>query len=484
MPIRDTTGASAPFEHSPDFAAWLTPITPGLPDDPDEYGNTLRNVRFENCDRSSLAVQDCHWQNVLGAHCKLSNTTFRNVKLANVALVHLDFDKVTVIDLELFCHFWRNLQVANALLSQNSLVPSSSETYSVAIKAPQISSKTLDKELTLDLLPDCETKRNERGDWTSGRTINALQPREVLGRDLLTPLVDHYHIIDRIMQLVFSGPSIQICEYANGDALSANHAHQQRYTVNDSNSRNKQRSMHTTTYFACQHVEALDAAKPVTSRPPNNQPCCDFTPSFMQVSKACYQLVPKYFFGHTFRFQCSARGVHRFLAAHKRHIHFMTGIELFYHFDAEPGIIETNDEQFHDLLFFIRHNLSFVPNIHVHIGHHFWSKAKWTQGPQAVVGQTTLRDDSQVQPPFLWDVEKIALPADRWANHDDPSTHRVDGTEVQISIEGTMSEEEVVFVEELNQLILKRGTARPLFVRDSSGMERTYTRTRNERICY
>ena len=71
-------------------------------------------------------------------------------------------------------------------------------------------------------------------------------------------------------------------------------------------------------------------------------------------------------------------------------------------------------------------------------------------------------------PVFLGDVAKTAAPAERWQDHNDPTTRRTDGTLVQVSIEHTGEETayektwKVGFVEELNEEILKRGLARPL----------------------
>jgi hypothetical protein len=70
---------------------------------------------------------------------------------------------------------------------------------------------------------------------------------------------------------------------------------------------------------------------------------------------------------------------------------------------------------------------------------------------------------------FPADVEKTAAPAERWQNDDDPTTRRTDGTLVQVSIEHTGNETvdektwKLGFVEQLNEEILKRGLARPLF---------------------
>ena len=63
---------------------------------------------------------------------------------------------------------------------------------------------------------------------------------------------------------------------------------------------------------------------------------------------------------------------------------------------------------------------------------------------------------------------KTAATAERWQDHNDPTTRRTDGTLVQVSIEHTGEETayektwKVGFVEDLNEEILKRGLARPL----------------------
>ena len=298
---------------------------------------------------------------------------------------------------------------------------------------------------------------------TSHAPIHPPEPLIANQLDILSPLMAHKNIIDRIMREIFPGDSIYICEYAKADNVSPHHKLQDQYDVSDrgSPSWNKR----STTYFATQHPKALDIARPGARKPSNNMPSCNFTPALLRVNKLIHGLAQKYLYGKNFRFQCSALGVITFLRVHRKCVHWMTQIEVFYHFKAEPGVIETDGEQWHNMMCKIRHHFC-IPSIHIHIGHHFWAVANWSKGPHAVMRQNDLRDGRipRGQPSFLFNIAKIAAPADRWQDHSRrPYTHCSEGTKVQISIEGTMSEEEVVFVEQLNEEILRLGLARPLF---------------------
>jgi hypothetical protein len=229
---------------------------------------------------------------------------------------------------------------------------------------------------------------------------------------------------------------------------------------------------------------ALDNARPVERRPANGKPFCDFTPALLGANSFFRHLASTYLYGRNFRFQCSARGVQAFLTEVKRYVRYMTEVELFWHFKAEPRVISSNAEEWHDMLCYMRHHVC-IPRIHVHTGHRFWAIARWTEGPQAIIGQRCLRDDGKNFSPFLSDIVKFAAPAERWKYHDNPKTRCTEGTLVQISIEGTMSEEEVEFVEQLNEHVLSVGLSRLLFSPMRMGVNRgrkiPYTRTDGER---
>jgi hypothetical protein len=146
------------------------------------------------------------------------------------------------------------------------------------------------------------------------------------------------------------------------------------------------------------------------------------------------------------------------------HARSITQLDLFYHFRREPGVIETNNQEWHEMMNKVRHHFSCIPHIHIHIGHGFWNKLEWRKGVELVMNERKRR-----HPAFLDDVAKTAAPAERWQDHDDPATLRIEGTKVRVSIEHTGDESvgekmwKEGFVEEVTEEILKRGLARPLF---------------------
>lgn len=103
-----------------------------------------------------------------------------------------------------------------------------------------------------------------------------------------------------------------------------------------------------------------------------------------------------------------------------------------------------------------------------------------------MIEQRTLTNKrcSTVKPSFLFDVGKLAAPADRWQTHDGKSTHRTDGTQVVIRIEDINDDSRTKFVVSLHEELNARQKARLLDVVAASGEKKRYTRTRNERAPY
>jgi hypothetical protein len=298
-------------------------------------------------------------------------------------------------------------------------------------------------------------------------------------RDFLTPLMEHKDVIDRIMRLLIPN-STNICEYATGDTIGLPHLHEQlKYWVSDKKLKAE------TTYFSTQNPEALDLARIVTLRSEDNRGFAEYSLSIMRVNKAFHKLGLKYMWGRNFRFQCSARGAKDFLLKNALLARSITQVDMFYHFEGEAGVIETKDHDWHDMLSTMRHDLSFIPKIHVHVGHGFWSKTNWRWGPNGVINDSVFRDDGRYLPLVMYDVARFAVPAERWKDHKDPATLCTAGTLVRVSIEDEkMTGEEtwkvnekirrVEFVEQLNDEVLRQGLARPLH---PGGRSRTsYTR--------
>ena len=281
--------------------------------------------------------------------------------------------------------------------------------------------------------------------------------------------MEQKEIADRIMGLLFPGDSINICQRDRRSTIRRPRSRRQLLQLKSwrtaNNSFEYKRSSREATHFASQHPESLDHARLITRRPANGEPFCDFSLNILLVSKTFHKLGLKHMWARNFRFQCSARGTKDFLLEHPLYARSTTQLDLFYHFGREPGVIETNDYEWHDLTNKVRHHFSCIPKIHIHIGHGFWHKDDWRMGAEPVMDERS----SRRRPNFLDDVAKTAAPAERWQDHDDPTTLRIAGTEVRVSIEYTGKEgldekkEKVKFVEELTEEILKRGLARPLF---------------------
>jgi hypothetical protein len=279
----------------------------------------------------------------------------------------------------------------------------------------------------------------------------------------------HKEIADGIMGTLFPGDSINICQRAKRATLSRPRPREQLLQLKSWRTDNKpsseyKRSSRETIHFASQHPESPDLAQLITHRPANDEPFCDFSLNVLLVSKAFHKLGLKYLWARNFRFQCSARGTRDFLLEHALHARSITQLDLFYHFRREPGVIETNNQEWHEMMNKVRHHFSCIPKIHIHIGHGFWNKLEWRKGVELVMNERKRR-----YPAFLDDVAKTAAPAERWQDHDDPATLRIEGTKVRVSIEHTGDESvgekmwKEGFVEEVTEEILKRGLARPLF---------------------
>lgn len=143
---------------------------------------------------------------------------------------------------------------------------------------------------------------------------------------------------------------------------------------------------------------------------------------------------------------------------------------LHFRFEGAIGSIKTDDEAWHHLMKYIRHEHSYIPAVHLKIDKGFWQLACWRDGALAVVNQKTLRNSRNPHdfPNFLEKVARIAAPADRWMNFDTKKSAkqsgleydkdedrycRSDGTLLQITIDGTDSTDKQVFVQELEELI-------------------------------
>jgi len=155
-----------------------------------------------------------------------------------------------------------------------------------------------------------------------------------------------------------------------------------------------------------------------------------------------------------------------------------TNLVLHYSFDGGAGFVKTDDETWHRLMSYIRHEASWIGHIHLLIGKGFWDIANWQLGTRGVLKQNSLRNSPNPKdyPNFLTKVAKIAAPADRWKNHylrenggsdydeNEDENYSSRGTKLKITIDGTESKEQRIFVRRLEYWIRQIRRARPRFV--------------------
>jgi hypothetical protein len=356
--------------------------------------------------------------------------------------------------------------VQNALLYQDDLDIHTTVSHAVEVETPITPPKTI---ITLDGLLENGLELTEHNAKQVLDPVNVAKTNKL---GLVSLLTGNKEICDRIMSLLFPGDSITICEYPECQEFEWRHVDQIRYSLTDDESINNTR---WTACFAMQNPEAPDLARIVTKKRfcDSSPPFCNFSPHILGTSKILYSLGSLYLYRRNFRFQCSAKRAKKFLLEKAVHARSITQINLFYHFEGEPLVIETGNKEWHDMLSTMRHDLSFIPKIHVHVGHGFWSKTNWRWGPKGVINDSVFRDDGRYLPLVMYDVARFAAPAERWKDHKDPATLCTAGTLVRVSIEGEkMTGEEtwkvnekirrVEFVEQLNDEVLRQGLARPL----------------------
>jgi hypothetical protein len=136
---------------------------------------------------------------------------------------------------------------------------------------------------------------------------------------------------------------------------------------------------------------------------------------------------------------------------------------LYCHFREDKLMFSTDALAWERLLASVRHEFSFIPSIRIHFGPSFWEFNKLSSTASGVVNR-----------PMFLGVYKLAAPADRWEIKNRPSTHRADGTVLEIDFGGTDTQEQIDFVKRLVEEIEQRRVGRPLFVRSPEGKEITY----------
>ena len=186
------------------------------------------------------------------------------------------------------------------------------------------------------------------------------------------------------------------------------------------------------------------------------------------VDKRFSQLALKHLYSRIFHLSCSAEGAREFLLAHKQQMKMAKVVVLYYHWSDDKVGLATDINAWRYLLGTIRHQLSFIPKIGLCIGQSFWRLNDSQMGANVILSQMSVRPG-----PFS-DVHKFAAPDDRWEKKGDESTHRTNGTVLQIHIQGASTPEQTNFSRELTEALEKRRVGRPLFVCSPDGKEITY----------
>jgi hypothetical protein len=220
---------------------------------------------------------------------------------------------------------------------------------------------------------------------TTGQIGDPVRASSIKNLDLMSILTESKEVCDRTMSLRFPGDPISICEYPEGQEFEWHHCAQIRYDVTENNSLDSKHSLHQTAYFAMQNPEALNLARIVTKKAFCNSspPFCNFNLSVLRINKVFRLLGLVYLYKRNFRFQCSAKGTKKFLFKKYQGIPpgiyagSITQLDLFYHFQGESSVIETDDHKWRRMIDKVRHHFSCIPKIHIHVGHGFWAQTDW-----------------------------------------------------------------------------------------------------------
>lgn len=299
--------------------------------------------------------------------------------------------------------------------------------------------------------------------------VGALAQRAVK-KVSLDNLFRHSNIADRIMRYCFPGTEVVIFERCEGASKGVK---QRKYQVKDGNTRSGLVSAHDTTYFASYTTKTPSAARISSSRCRTVLPFCT---SLLRVRKFS-EMAIRYLYGRSFRFQCSAKGAEEFLIFHRDKVRFIKRLVLFYHFSIEEDVTETRDYDWRSLMRIVRHEFAYIPSIKLYIGDKFWEKAAWDIGVNHVLAQATLRNDPSEQENFLFQLAKVAAPADRWYGGKYEWPNFTCGTSLRLSINGATTDAQKGFLVELRREIERRRERRPLFVKkkfDGKYAQRTF----------
>lgn len=426
------------FTDSPGFAAWM-PC-----EEPDEQHMSLSNITFRGCKQSGLELKSsCDFTNVTFVDCKFDHTIFLDVTLSDVTFAHVDFThatfyrlvlrNVTITKLHFENDLWISIQLENALVSKHSFTLQRGSRRDCGLWTPAVSSKT---KLSHDRdVPSPDSIKQEvchDGSWKRDIRLRFAAPTG----DILTRLAKHEEIIDRIMKYCFPGSSVHIHEYPGGITIPRSHelakghdprarvpprhrGQQYQYQVVDANCVDHRTMKHLTTYFGSMSSHTGKVSDVPANLPRRGTGGCT---GLLRVNRAISKQGLNYLYGRTLHLQCNPVGAKEFLITHRDQMKLVKQLVLYFHWDYDHVVIRSETEEKHPwrhLHNAIRHELSYIPAIRLHVGQYFWKRFRWTGG---ATDNITASEDS----PFS-SLTKIAAPEDRWRYADQPSTHRTDG---------------------------------------------------------
>lgn len=452
----------------------------------DNGGNVFCNVHYSDCNTdSTLTFTDCQLENVHFIHCKFKNTQFCHVKLANVVFINIDLDNVTLLDANLEGHSWKNVIVRNTVLSQEkSRTGPERRTTSLKPYKPLARSQDLPflviENRGVELLSPGALRRL----WQYEKSFrHSVQVDEILRPDLLARLMDHEHIMSRVIDSLVSKLDEE-CRYAKITTL---HIWDRTFAAANTvistfvsvvmfwdESPSKPTKLGESVSLFCPSVTGDGRLAAMSlfhiNRTVNERP-----------TGLCRGPLPQTKC-HAYRHLYRTVNDGKFFDSDVQCEHLRTARVVVLHYDFESGnnFIQTDDKTWRDLMCYLRHAASYIPEIRLIVGKKFWDLANWDWGAKAVLDQRDLRGKGDYcgLPNFLATVAKIAAPADRWcvwgerevsrrnSEDYDPKRDRyycAHGTRLQIIIDDTVSDEQKAFVTELTELVNSLREGRPLF---------------------
>lgn len=180
-------------------------------------GSTFLNVHY--CSNSAASVPtfiDCQLENVHFIQCKFRDTEFHSLKLTNVAFLYTDLDNVTVSGLSLEGLLWKTTVIRNAYLLGPATHCASDPTKLELGPFNPLSTRCLGDNTVIETLrlstPSPKSARALRKFEDAFRSSLQVSLRPQQG--LLVRLLDHRHIVSRIVEYCVGGNNYFFERYA------------------------------------------------------------------------------------------------------------------------------------------------------------------------------------------------------------------------------------------------------------------------------